>query len=220
MESPNVSLRGLAVRRTGITVLRQIDLDARPGESIAVFGANGSGKTTLLRVLATLMTPSAGHGTILQADLSDTAAVERMRPRIGLVGHEPALYPNLTLLENLRLFAALALGRGTAGEAAHDALGRVGLGGAADRPAARSSNGMRRRVEFARLLITQPSLLLLDEAHVGLDPAAWALVGHIVEEVTGRDGTAFIVAHERDRVRPLTDRALMIESGVVEEVSP
>ena len=211
----NVSLRAVAVRRTGSLVLRNVDLDIGPGTAVAVFGPNGSGKTTLLRVLATLLRPSQGHGEVLGATLG-TAAVEGVRRRIGLVGHEPALYPNLTLGENLELTATLLGGAGRA--AAADALDRVGLAAAADRRASRSSNGMRRRVEFARMMLIRPDLLLLDEAHVGLDPAAWRLVGHLVEDVTARNGSTLIVAHEQDRVRPLVTRAVELVDGTVREV--
>jgi heme ABC exporter ATP-binding subunit CcmA len=215
--SPIVSLRGATLRRPGSLVLREVDLTLSAGESIAVFGANGSGKTTLLRVLATLLPPTSGEGSVLGARLG-TPDVEGVRTRIGLVGHEPALAPNLTLEENLRLVATLALGS-EGPDRADRALAAVGLQGAADRLAARSSNGMRRRAEFARLIVTRPDLLLLDEAHVGLDPAAWQLVDHLVHEVTARGGAAVVVAHEEDRVRPLVTRVAMIVDGRLEEAA-
>jgi len=208
------TLEGATLRRPGSLVLRDIDLTLAPGDAMAVFGSNGSGKTTLLRVLATLLPPTSGTGTVLGARLG-TAEVDRIRPRIGLVGHEPALAPNLTLGENLRLVARLAVGHEGPARAAA-ALDTVGLTGAADRLAARSSNGMKRRTEFARLLVTRPDLLLLDEAHVGLDPAAWQLVDHLVSEVTGRGGAAVIVAHEEDRVRPLVGRTATVVDGRLE----
>ena len=198
-------------------MLRDVDLELAAGEALAVFGPNGSGKTTLLRVLATLLPPTGGTGSVLGATLG-TSEVESVRPRIGLVAHEPALAPNLSLGENLRLIATLALGP-DGHAAATDALDIVGLSGAADRLASRSSNGMKRRIEFARLLVTRPDLLLLDEAHVGLDPAAWGLVGHLVAEVTGRGGSAVVVAHEEERVRPIIDRAVTVVDGRLEEAS-
>lgn len=212
---PIATLDGATLRRPGSLVLREIDFALGAGEAIAVFGANGSGKTTLLRVLATLLPPTAGTGTVLGARLG-TAEVENVRPKIGLVGHEPALAPNLTLEENLHLVATLAFGT-EGSDRARRALAAVGLAGAADRLAARSSNGMKRRVEFARLLVTEPDLLLLDEAHVGLDPAAWLLVDHLVHEVTGRGGAAVVVAHEEERVRPLVSRASVIVDGRIED---
>ena len=87
--------------------------------------------------------------------------------------------------------------------------------GAADRRASRSSNGMRRRIEFARMLLLAPDLLLLDEAHVGLDPDAWRLVEHLIASVTRRGGSALIVAHEEERIRPLVDGASTLIDGVL-----
>ena len=215
MTSPTVSLRAVAVRKPGALILRSVDLDLLPGSATALLGANGSGKTTLLRVVATLLRPSGGSGTVLGATLGNPAA-SAVRGRIGLVGHEPALYPNLTLGENLEFAASLVLGRPAPSEAL-DALEQVGLAGASGRRAARSSNGMRRRVEFARMLVLAPDLLLLDEAHVGLDQQAWALVGHLITETTNRGGSALIVAHEEDRIRPLVDRAVTLVDGVLTE---
>lgn len=211
MASPTVSVRGITVRKPSALILRSIDLDLEAGSATALFGGNGSGKTTLLRVLATLLRPSGGSGTILGAEIG-SPEVEGVRRRIGLVGHEPALYPNLTLGENLELAASLTLGK-DARAGARQALERVGLGAAADRRAQRSSSGMRRRVEFARMLIVEPDLLLLDEAHVGLDPAAWQLVGHLIGGVVARGGSALVVAHEEERIRPLTDRVLTLADG-------
>jgi ABC-type multidrug transport system ATPase subunit len=211
MSSPIVTLEGVAVRRPGTLVLRQVTLRLEPGESVGVFGANGSGKTTLLRVLATLLRPVAGVGTVLGARLG-TAEVESVRPRIGLVGHEPALAPHLTLAENLHLVADLA---GIARERADAALVDVGLAGAVDRRVMHCSNGMRRRAEFARIVMLPPDLLLLDEAHVGLDPEAALLVAHVIAEVTGRGGAAVLVSHERERVAALISRAVRVHDGIV-----
>lgn len=212
---PIVSLRAIAVRKPGSLILRSVDLDLMPGTATALFGTNGSGKTTLLRVVATLLRPSGGTGSVLGANLG-TAEVDAARSSIGLVGHEPALYPNLTLGENLELAASVLLGPdGPA--AAQQALEQVGLSGAAGRRASRSSNGMKRRVEFARMAILEPKLLLLDEAHVGLDPAAWALVGHLIREVTARNGSVLVVAHEEERIRPLVDRTVTLTDGVLDE---
>ena len=215
---PTVSLRDVSLRRSGALVLRAVDLDVGPGEAVAVFGPNGSGKTSLLRLVATLLSPTTGHGAVLGAPLG-TSDVEVVRPRIGLIGHDPALYPNLSLGENLRLMASLTHGA-NGPQLAAVALEAVGLAAAADRQASRASNGMKRRVEFARMMVIEPDLLLLDEAHVGLDPAALGLVDHLVSEVTDRGGSVLLVAHERDRVAPIVDRGVEIVDGALREASP
>ncbi len=144
-----------------------------------MLGPNGSGKTTLLRLLATLQRPTSGGGTVLGADLRSND-IYRVRPQIVLIGHEPGLYPELTLAENCRLVANLA---GRDQERARTTLELVGLAGAADRRARDCSRGMLRRTELARALIVEPRLLLLDEAHAGLDESASALVDLIADRV-------------------------------------
>jgi heme exporter protein A len=207
-----VDLHRVAVRRPGALILREVSLQVAAGEVVGLFGANGSGKSTLLRVLATLERPSAGGGTVLGAALG-TNTVEAIRPRIALVAHETALLANLSLEENLRLFAALG---GRASDRVMPALTEVGLAGASGRRAAICSNGMRRRAEFARVALAEPDLLLLDEAHVGLDTAAGALMERMVDTVTDRGGAVVLVSHERERVEPMIDRSVTLVDGRLE----
>ena len=212
--TPIAELHGVALRRPGTLVLRSVDLRLEPGEAVGLFGANGSGKTTLLRVLATLLRPTAGSGHVLGAALG-TAEVEAVRPRIGLAAHEPALAPHLSLAENLQLVADLAgLSRGAGDRVLED----VGLAGAAERLVLHCSNGMKRRAELARILLIAPRLLLLDEAHVGLDPAASELVAHTVTTVTGAGGAVALVSHERERASSIVSRSLELHDGTLREV--
>ncbi len=215
MSSSLVTLDGVSVRRPGTLVLRDVALRIEPGEAVGLFGSNGSGKTTLLRVLATLLRPTSGTGTVLGARLA-SSEVEAIRPHIGLVAHEPALALHLTLAENLHLFAALA---GVPRSTADAALSDVGLAGAVDRRVAHCSNGMRRRAEFARVMLIAPTLLLLDEANVGLDPDASKLVAHVVGRVTARGGAVVLVSHERERAVGITNRAVEIRDGALFEVA-
>lgn len=192
-------------------VLRGVDLTVDAGEIVGVVGVNGSGKSTLLRVLATLLAPRGGIGRVLGATLGSRKCAA-VRPRIALVGHAPALYPQLTLAENLHLVAALT---GVSERAADDALAVVGLAGAAGRRAEKCSQGMQRRAELARVLCTGPELLLLDEVHAGLDPQSRGLVELVVVRVRRDGGACVAVSHEHDRLRDLADRAVEIRDGRV-----
>ncbi|GAA3137444.1 hypothetical protein GCM10010530_67030 [Kribbella aluminosa] len=196
--------------------MERVDLELRSGQAMGLVGANGSGKTTVLQVLATLRRPRTGSGEVLGADLSRSVAAQ-VRRQICLVGHQPALYPQLSLRENLRFVAAL-LGRGDA--VVESALETVGLLRAADRRADRCSQGMRRRADLARVLIGEPRLLLLDEADSGLDPAARELVDHLVASVRGRGGAAVVVSHDRERLGGLVDNVVEVRDGrLVRQVS-
>lgn len=199
----------VAVERT--PVLRRLTMTVAAGEAVGLVGANGSGKSTLLRLLATLLPPVDGSGRVLGARLG-TREVERIRPGIALVGHAPALYPRLTLWENLAFYCRLT-GHGTG--TAEAALSTVGLSRAADRTADRCSHGMLRRAELARVLIASPRLLLLDEAHAGLDRASAGLVDVVVDEVRERGGAAVVVSHERDRLEGSVERVLEIGDGAL-----
>jgi heme exporter protein A len=206
---PLVELADVEVRLGGTPVLRRLHLHLDPGEVVGLIGANGSGKTTLLRVLATLLPPSGGRGTVLGAELGG-AGRRAVRPAIALLGHVPALYPKLTLGENLEMVVRLAE---APSRSVAEALESVGLAGARDRRAEGCSQGMLRRADFARALITEPRLLLLDEAHAGLDAAASSLVELAVEGVRQRGGGAVVVAHDPVRLRPLADRTLELAAG-------
>lgn len=196
--------------RVGLTpILRGVDLDLMPGEIVGLVGPNGSGKTTLLRILATLIQPREGSGRVLGADLDSEDRYD-VRPRIGLIGHTPGLYPTLTVEENTA-FAAGMLGKPQ--ESVLDVLDRVGLAGVRDRLVSQCSHGMQRRAEFARILLTTPDLLLLDEAHAGLDRQSSELVPSVVRDVRSRDGAAVLVSHNPDRIDPLIDRMLHLEAG-------
>ncbi|MFZ0013165.1 MAG: ABC transporter ATP-binding protein [Acidimicrobiia bacterium] len=202
-------LEKVGVSRGGSPVLVDIDFTLDPGACIGIAGPNGSGKTTLVRAIATLIAIDTGRGTVLGADLAgrDVATV---RSSIGLIGHHPTLIPELTLSENLTHVAKLA--EVDVGRVPH-ALDVVGLTGAADRRAQACSFGMQRRVEIAHLLLTRPSLLLLDEAASGLDEAARALVGALVESVRGRAGAAIVVSHDRSHLTTLCDTVLDLRGG-------
>lgn len=197
----------VTVQRT--PVLRELDLEIRQGELLGVLGTNGSGKTTLLKVLATLIAASSGTGHVLGAALGGPGCAA-VRPLIGMVGHQPALYPQLTLAENLRFVARLT-GRDAA--AADRSLAAVGLAGAGRRRADRCSQGMLRRTELARVLLTRPRLLLLDEVHAGLDGDAVGLVDEVIRRVRERGGACVLVSHDAARLGGLADRLVRIVDG-------
>lgn len=206
---PVVRLEQVAVRLGPARILDGLDLQLAAGEAIGLVGPNGSGKTTLLRLLATLQPPDAGTGQVLGAALGSHETL-RVRPHITLVGHAPALHPQLSLEENLRLVARLAdvpSGR------VHTSLKAVGLVAARERPARHCSQGMLRRTDLARTLITQPALLLLDEAHASLDAASAGLIELLVAEVTARRGAAVVVSHQPERLAGVVDRLVALEAG-------
>lgn len=202
-----VSLDGVAVRFGPTLVLTGIDLDVPAGGVVGVAGRNGAGKTTLLGVIATLVPVSSGTGVVLGAVLG-TEDTRHVRTDIGWSGHEPALYDHLTLRENLHLLADLA---GRDRRQADEALDRVGLAAAGHRRAMDASNGMRRRTDLAGLLLRRPRLLLLDEAHAGLDADADAIIAALIRVTRDSGGGVVMVSHDAERLRDDCDRVVILD---------
>jgi heme exporter protein A len=178
------------VRRYGEReALSDVSLSLESGRTLVVFGPNGAGKTTLLRVLATLLRPHAGRVEVLGCSLPEEAW--RARGRIGLLGHEPLLYRELTPRENLRFHARL---HGVASHRVDELLASVGIDGRADEPLRTLSRGTVQRIAVARAVLHDPELLLLDEPRANLDPAAIELVEPLIGASSGR--TRVISSHD------------------------
>ena len=211
VNSPLVSLRDVGVRFGPTPVLTGIDLDLDHGEAIGVTGPNGAGKSTLLSVISTLLSPSEGSvalfgGPVKRRDLP------QVRRNIGMSAHEPGLYPELTLLENLELVERVA---GQVAMSAMQALEVVGLAGAAQRRSSAASAGMQRRTDLARLIMTRPQLILLDEAHAGLDAAARDIVDRLIHRTCDAGGGAVVVSHDRSVLARSLERIVEVRAGAV-----
>jgi heme exporter protein A len=188
--------------------LSDVSLSLASGQTLVVFGPNGAGKTTLLRVLATLLRPHAGSVRVLGSALpQDGWAV---RGRIGLLGHEPLLYRELTARENLRFHARL---HGVAEERVEELLAAVRIDDRADEPLRMLSRGMVQRVAVARAVLHDPELLLLDEPYAHLDPAARELVEPLLGASAAR--TRVIASHDPQRGLEEADLVLGLRAGRV-----
>ncbi len=196
-----------------VPVVASASCVVEPGQCLGISGPNGSGKTTLLRVMATLLKPTSGKGLVLGADLA-TPQVDEVRRRIGLSGHLPALSGHLTLQENLEFVARIS---GQPQTRVSQVLETVGLAGAADRLAEHCSHGMHKRADLARLFLTQPDLLLLDEPHAGLDSSAAPLVAGLVQLTTRKGGAAIIVSHDPTTMVDLADQHMTLSTGILSQ---
>jgi heme exporter protein A len=204
-----IALEGLERGYGERAVLTGVSLRLGEGQTLALFGPNGAGKTTLLRVLATLLRPHGGRAEVLGAALPEEAW--RVRGRVGLLGHDPLLYPQLSGRENLRLHASL---HAVARERIEEVLDAVGLRERADDPVAELSKGMVQRLAAARAVLHDPPLLLLDEPRAGLDPAAAEQLEPLIGRASGR--TRVLVTHDVDRGLAEADLAVGLRHGRAE----
>jgi heme exporter protein A len=184
-----IELDGLVRRYGEREALSDVSLSLAAGQTLVVFGPNGAGKTTLLRVLSTLLRPHSGEVTVLDRRLPEDAWA--VRGRVGLLGHEPLLYRELTARENLRFHARL---HAVSEQRVEELLGAVALTDRADEPLKTLSRGMVQRVAVARATLHDPELLLLDEPRANLDPAASELVEPLIGASTIR--TRVISSHD------------------------
>jgi heme exporter protein A len=184
-----LEVEGLARHYGEREALSDVSLSLAEGQTLVVFGPNGAGKTTLLRVLATLLRPHRGSVRVLGSALPQEAWA--VRGRLGLLGHEPLLYRELSARENLRFHARL---HGVAEERVQELLEAVAMAGRQREPLRTLSRGMVQRVAVARAVLHEPELLLLDEPRANLDPAAVELVEPLIGAASGR--TRVICSHD------------------------
>jgi heme exporter protein A len=184
-----LELVGLERRYGERTALAGVSFALDAGQTLVAFGPNGAGKSTLLRVLATLLRPHSGEVRVLGRALPGEDW--RVRGRIGLLGHDPLLYRDLTGRENLRFHARL---HGVAEARIGLLLDAVGMSRRADEPVRSLSRGMVQRLAVCRAVLHEPDLLLLDEPKANLDPAASELVEPLIGRAAGR--TRVIASHD------------------------
>ncbi len=190
--------------------LADISFTAQAGAILGLLGPNGAGKSTLLAILGTLLVASTGR--VEYGDVTAEQGGAGLRARIGMLGHDLFLYPELTARENLIFFGRLY-------NVAHvevrvgAALERAGLAARGDDPVSSFSRGMRQRVALERALLHEPRLLLLDEPFTGLDQAsALALVGRLREE-QARGVITLLATHDLDVVDGLLSEVVFLNGG-------
>lgn len=189
-------------------VLNKINFLCNAGEIVALVGANGAGKSTLLGIAATLLTPSSGRVHYGDSVVASDAA---LRARIGVLGHDLFIYPELSASENLTFFAR-AYGIREVDRIVRAALERAGLE-ARDDPAGQFSRGMRQRLALERALLHQPRLVLLDEPFTGLDDVSTAALRARLIDLRGENCIVLVSTHDLETIDGVADRAVLLRGG-------
>jgi len=198
-----------------LTVLAGVTVAVPPGQALGVVGPNGAGKTTLLDIVAGGRRPTGGHVRLAGHDVTTASAAYRTRLGLGRTYQVPRPFASMTVFENALVAAARGAGlrRQAAYQAAYGALLRAGLAGKADVAAHRLTLLERKRLELARALATQPSVLLLDEIAGGLtEPETDALIGTI-REVHAAGTTIVWVEHIMRALTQVVQRVVCLADG-------
>jgi heme exporter protein A len=206
-----ITARGLGRRFGGRVAVSGVTLSLEQGDTLALFGPNGAGKTTLLRMLAGLLRPTEGSGTVDGIPLPGGA---ELRAAIGYISHASMLYAALTARENVELTARL-FGVRDPRAAATRALERMELADRAETPVRQLSRGMQQRVSIARATVHDPRVVLLDEPFTGLDDSGSAALGAHLAALRAAGTTMVLVTHQIAEGLALATHAAIMHAGAL-----
>jgi heme exporter protein A len=203
--TPAVDIQGVWKYYGDFPALRDVTLQANPGDCIALLGRNGAGKTTLLRVAAGLLRP--GKGTV------------SLKGGLGWLGHGIGVYEELSALENLVVFGQLHAVADPK-KTAHEWLERTGLDRVADGLVREFSRGMRQRLAVARAFLHAPNVVLFDEPFTSLDDRAIALLQSLFREAIAQGRTVVMSTHQLREAMELATRVALIQRGSLVHFGP
>jgi len=204
-----ITLRGVTKRFNGTLAVDDLSLSVPEGSIYGFIGPNGSGKTTTLRMIMHILLPDEGEIEVLGS--RDTAAA---RDRVGYLPEERGLYKKMTIRRLLRYYARLKGGTRAGIDAAiEEWMERIELPGLLDRPIETLSKGMSQKVQFVSAVVSNPSLLILDEPFSGLDPVNAQVVKDAVLEIRRRGATVVFSTHDMSTAERMCDRIFMIFRG-------
>jgi ABC-2 type transport system ATP-binding protein len=215
-----IEVTGLRKAYGDHVVLDGVDLAVAEGTVFALLGPNGAGKTTIVHILSTLIGADGGELRVAGHDVAREP--DAVRAAIGLTGQFSAVDNLLTGRENLILMADLRhLGRAAGRRRAVELLERFDLAEAADRPAATYSGGMKRRLDLAMTLVSEPRLIFLDEPTTGLDPRSRRMMWELIRDLVAGGVTVFLTTQYLEEADELADRIVLLDDGrVVAEGTP
>jgi len=211
--SVSIEVRGLRVTRGGREVLCGVDTDIRSGRITGLIGPSGSGKSTLIRAMVGVQRIASGSITVL----GHPAGAPALRTQVGYASQAAAVYPDLSIAENLSYFAAV---RGDDPAQVQPAIDRVGLTGREKQLAGRLSGGQLSRVSLAVALLGNNRLIVLDEPTVGLDPVLRGELWELFHELVDQGVTLLISSHVMDEAGRCDELMLLREGHLLFHDTP
>ncbi len=220
MSEPIISLRKLHIAFGQKDVIKDLDLDVMPGETLAIIGPSGSGKSTILRVLIGLLKPTGGQVLVQGQEVNDYTEDQwnELRKKMGMVFQYSALFDFLTVGENVAfgLRQHLHLSEEEIQQRVQELLRDVGLEHDADKYPSELSGGMKKRVGLARAIAVNPEILLYDEPTAGLDPIRTMSISHLIRTTQQkRHVTSLLVTHDMESTFVAADRIAMLNGGKI-----
>ena len=214
--------QGLVKRYSGRTVVNDVNITVCQRSIVGLLGRNGAGKTTSFRMAIGMIIPDGGRVFFEGHDVTKMPMYKRARLGMGYLSQEPSVFQRLTVRNNLlAILETMAIGKAERKRRANDLIDRFGLGEVINSQARFLSGGERRKLEIARAMVTNPSLILLDEPFSGVDPIAVEELQAEIRRLVASGVSILITDHNVERTLEVSDRAYILDHGkVIAEGSP
>ena len=222
MDMTLLETRRLVKRYSGRTVVNEVSISVGQRSIVGLLGRNGAGKTTSFRMLIGMIVPDGGSVIFEGADITKLPMFKRARLGMGYLSQEPSVFQRLSVRDNLRaILETMSITKAERNERADELIERFGLKEVYKSQARFLSGGERRKLEIARAMVTNPSLILLDEPFSGVDPIAVEELQVEIRRLVASGVSILITDHNVERTLEVSDKAYIIDHGkVIAEGSP
>jgi lipopolysaccharide export system ATP-binding protein len=208
--------RGLVKKYSGRTVVNEVSITIEQRSIVGLLGRNGAGKTTSFRMIMGMITPNSGQVVFEGRDITRLPMYKRARLGIGYLSQEPSIFQRLSVRDNLyAILETMSITRAQRNRRAEMLIERFGLAEVAGSQGRFLSGGERRKLEIARAMVTDPSLILLDEPFSGVDPIAVEDLQQEVRRLVASGVSILVTDHNVERTLEVVDKAYIIDHGKV-----
>ena len=210
MTEPFLKVDRVSLKLKNAAILKEVSLEAYPGEVIGIIGRNGSGKSMLFKCIAGLVLPQCGEITV--GDIS-VVREKRFPKDFGALIEKPGFIGSMSAYDNLKILASIQAKIGE--KEIMESLRKVGLDNAIRKRVYKFSTGMKQRLGIAQAIMEKPKLLLLDEASSGLDEGGFSMLHALVRQLKAQGVTILLTSHIQEDIITLSDRVFKMDNGVL-----